>query len=237
MIASIVGGVAVGAGAAALLWLGRESERATRGEGSALAMHRRYQPRALAVASLVFVCAWAARAVDGPVRWPRFLRFGDVGVIARSASVVAEPGDTWLVVGVRFAAIASLMTAFVVWRQSRARPDARSVARALPWASIASIVNATSEELLFRGALVTALDGVASPGAIALVAGALFGVPHYWGRPGGAVGALMAGFLGWLATHATLQTGGLGWAIAVHFALDVVILAQVFAIANVERAR
>lgn len=52
----------------------------------------------------------------------------------------------------------------------------------------------------------------------------VFGLPHYFGTPGGVVGSLMAGFLGWLLAKSIQETGGIFWAWLIHFIQDVVIL-------------
>lgn len=105
---------------------------------------------------------------------------------------------------------------------------------ALPAAVPLSLANATSEELIFRVALLQGIPAtvpatVLGAGGVAIASGILFGLPHYGGRPGGAVGVVLAGFLGWLACTATLQTGGIGWAWVLHVVLDVVILGVVIA--------
>jgi hypothetical protein len=51
----------------------------------------------------------------------------------------------------------------------------------------------------------------------------VFGTVHYFGIPGGPTGALMAGFLAWLATRSILDTRGIGWAWLLHFVQDVLI--------------
>ena len=52
----------------------------------------------------------------------------------------------------------------------------------------------------------------------------VFGLPHYFGTPSGIVGALIAGFLGWLLATSLVETQGLLIAWAIHFVQDVVII-------------
>ena len=59
------------------------------------------------------------------------------------------------------------------------------------------------------------------------------GESSFRGHPGGPLGALLAGILGWLAATATIQTGGIAWAWSLHVILDVVILTVVLAIGRV----
>ncbi|MGD9753818.1 MAG: CPBP family glutamic-type intramembrane protease [Acidimicrobiia bacterium] len=65
---------------------------------------------------------------------------------------------------------------------------------------------------------------------MALLSAVLFGLPHLRGLPSGAVGAVMAGVLGWLLCLSVLQTGGMLWAWSLHAVLDVVILSLALAV-------
>ncbi len=56
-----------------------------------------------------------------------------------------------------------------------------------------------------------------------LASAVLFGAIHWFGIPGGPVGALMAGFLGWVLARSILDTRGIGWAWFIHFCQDVLI--------------
>ncbi len=86
-----------------------------------------------------------------------------------------------------------------------------------------SIANAFSEEAIFRIGIVSPLYGIFSVSVIVLISGLVFGAPHYFGMPSGVVGALMAGFLGWLLAMSLVETQGLLIAWAIHFVQDVVI--------------
>ncbi|TLU55755.1 MAG: CPBP family intramembrane metalloprotease [Chlorobium sp.] len=60
----------------------------------------------------------------------------------------------------------------------------------------------------------------------------LFGIPHYFGYPGKIPGVVLSGFLGWLLSLSVLQTGGIAWALALHFVQDLVIFTLLFAVAK-----
>lgn len=66
----------------------------------------------------------------------------------------------------------------------------------------------------------------AAPWASALI----FGSVHWFGIPGGPVGAVMAGFLGWLLARSIQDTRGIGWAWIVHFCQDVLIFTVTIAL-------
>ncbi len=66
--------------------------------------------------------------------------------------------------------------------------------------------------------------GIFSVSIVILISGVVFGAPHYFGMPSGVVGALMAGFLGWLLAMSLVETQGLFLAWTIHFVQDVVII-------------
>jgi membrane protease YdiL (CAAX protease family) len=102
--------------------------------------------------------------------------------------------------------------------------DYRFFAFSLLWAIPFSMANAFSEEAIFRIGIVSPLFGIFSAAIIILISGVVFGFPHYFGMPSGVVGALMAGFLGWLLAMSLMETQGLFLAWAIHFVQDVVII-------------
>ncbi|AHF00172.1 hypothetical protein THITH_11215 [Thioalkalivibrio paradoxus ARh 1] len=66
-----------------------------------------------------------------------------------------------------------------------------------------------------------------------LISAIAFGAPHLRGMPNGLIGAIMAGFLGWLLAKSVIETHGIFWAWFIHFVQDVVIFsAFVMAAAN-----
>jgi len=62
---------------------------------------------------------------------------------------------------------------------------------------------------------------------IPFVSAILFGSVHYWGSPGGILGVLVAGFLGWFLTKSILETKGIFWAWWIHFLQDVIIITAI----------
>lgn len=112
----------------------------------------------------------------------------------------------------------------VIWFQIR--PDLTQFSRALiflPGIFIAAVINAFSEEFMFRSIMLARLEPVVGPqGAIWMAAG-LFGLMHYFGDPGGVFGVLLAGYLGWLAAKSMIETRGFVWAMVVHTLGDFII--------------
>lgn len=146
------------------------------------------------------------------------------------------PNEPWSAVGVTFCVVPCLVTTVVVYFQvlRGKRVDLRRLLRAFAWALGFSVVNALTEELIFRASVAQLLRGPLSDGAVALVCAAAFGVPHFFGTPGKLPGVLLAGFLGWVMARSMLDTGGLGWALLIHFAQDVPIITMLLASAGLQ---
>ena len=87
-----------------------------------------------------------------------------------------------------------------------------------------SAINALTEELIFRAAIMQSMVHVAGPVLVVIISGLLFGIPHYFGTPGKIPGVVMATFLGVIAAQSVFDTGGLGWAWIMHFVQDVPII-------------
>lgn len=136
-------------------------------------------------------------------------------------------------VGLTFLVVMTVVTSVVVWLQvGRGRVSLPGLLRALPWAVAFSVVNALTEELLFRVTLAEALGPVLAAGWVAAISAVLFGIPHWFGNPGRVPGVLLAGFMGWFLTLSILQTGGIGWAWLIHGVQDVVILTMLISAAQ-----
>ncbi len=108
---------------------------------------------------------------------------------------------------------------------------------AFPWVILLSAMNAFSEEVIFRLGVVSPLDGILPASVVVLISAALFGIPHYFGTPGGIIGALMAGFLGWLMALSLAETQGIFIAWGVHFVQDVVILSSQYLMKDAQSGR
>lgn len=186
----------------------------------------KYQFVTLGIAMLVLgLTAFLARE---NVR--RFYRLGETNAPVEPVRWLGiGGGETWDRVGRNFALIVSLATAlFLYFNVVKGESMAGENLRFLPFVVVLAAMNAFTEEAITRLSLVTALHGKLSPGFISLVSALLFGVPHYFGVPGGLIGALMAGFLGWLLAKAVLETKGLFWAWLIHFLQDVLIFGALF---------
>ncbi len=135
-----------------------------------------------------------------------------------------QRGESWRVTGTIFAFMVTLATAtFLYFGRPSGLPDSPG-----SWMTAAlisfplALSNAFVEESVTRWTLAEGMAGPYArfaPGASAVI----FGSVHYFGIPGGPIGVLMAGFLGWLLTRAIQDTGGIGWAVLIHVCLDMLI--------------
>jgi len=180
----------------------------------------------LTLVMTVVIAIITARLI--PDAFGRYFRVGDLAAPAGPVRVLGiRAGDTWRQIGARFMVIIATVTAAVILLPAVAG-DGFSLG--LPYVALALCLaasNAFVEEYLTRFQIVASLRGTMSPGRIAIVSGALFGSAHYLGTPGGPVGVVLAGFLGWLLAKSVLETRGIGWAWFIHFVLDVIIFVAI----------
>ena len=97
------------------------------------------------------------------------------------------------------------------------------IVRTLPWSLAVATLNAASEEFQFRSVLLAHLRGLFLPGEMILLTAVYFGLGHYYGQPSGPLGALMAGFAGWIWARSMIDTRGGVWAFLIHMVQDIVI--------------
>lgn len=90
------------------------------------------------------------------------------------------------------------------------------------WVIAISAINALSEELIYRGAIIAVARGVWKPSHVALLSAALFALAHVRGQATGFTVVTGSAVVGWCLAIATMQTHGLFWAWCAHFVQDVV---------------
>ncbi len=154
-----------------------------------------------------------------------FLAPGDLAAPAGGIPWLGIPDkSTWCGVAAGLSLFITLGTSLFVYLQFGISRDAwGQIIPYLPWILLFSITNAFSEEVVYRLGIIVPLYGTVNPAYIMLISAVAFGAPHLRGMPNGLVGALMAGFLGWLLAKAVIETHGLFWAWFIHFLQDIVI--------------
>lgn len=141
------------------------------------------------------------------------------------AGINPKKGETWKNVGTNLTVVITLVTAVVIYFQFKpiGGVSFEGLSNKLPFILLFALTNSFVEESIFRLGLVVATDGVLSNQKVMILSGALFGGLHYFGTPGGFVGVLVAGYLGWLLSKSVFETKGLFWAWLIHFFQDVII--------------
>lgn len=171
---------------------------------------------ALSVSMLVLKINPESRVLLGP---------GQTSIIAEKSNWLGINGKTkWTANGWQLMLFISLATALFMYAglvQSDSTGNFRWTF--VPWVLLFSALNALTEELIFRFGIVGMLTGHAGKARIMLLSAIMFGLPHYFGNPSGAVGVLMSGILGYVLCKATIETRGLLIAWGIHFVQDIII--------------
>lgn len=173
---------------------------------------------------LAIVALLVARALR-PDTSRAYFRIGDLRAPATANRFFGiHAGESWRRVGWTLSILITVVTAVVIWFQVWAGHETTRPVWVLLWVPLLAAVNAFVEEMLTRFGVVVALDGILAPKTIAIISGLVFGTVHYFGTPGGVVGVIVAGVLGWVLARSVLETRGLFWAWWVHFLQDIVII-------------
>lgn len=165
----------------------------------------------------------------GDDRSALFLERGDLSATATGERIpLVGAGRSWWVHGtLTGGAVVGTLAAVLALGGGNFAVDAGSVAGLLGAAVVVVVgasANAFAEEFLFRAAPLADLSEVLAKNHAMVLLGALFGLSHYYGAPGGVPGVLMTFFLGWWLTKSLLETRGIAVAWTVHVLLDVLIL-------------
>ena len=164
-----------------------------------------------------------------------FLHYFKIG--NPKAAITPEPlvginpksNETWFHYGRNIAIIITLVTAIVMYFQGIKGNGVvfADVLKILPFVFIFAITNSFVEETITRLGVVVSLHGSVSDKTIPMISALIFGVIHYWGRPGGITGVIVAGFLGWFLAKSILETRGIFWAWIIHFMQDIIIFSVI----------
>jgi membrane protease YdiL (CAAX protease family) len=154
-----------------------------------------------------------------------FLAVGDLDAPMRPARLLGFPRpDPWwkfgLVWGIGIAAVLFAAQWIIV------RPSATQVAGILPLLPailLFASLNAFSEEMTYRAPIISTLQPPLGDSAALWQSAFFFGVAHYFGVPGGLVGAVVSVFMGWILGKAMIETRGLFWPWLIHVLSDIAI--------------
>lgn len=143
-----------------------------------------------------------------------------------------KPTENWFHFGRNFAIIISGVTAIVIYFQliKDSGISVGDILNVLPFSIVFALSNSFVEESITRLGVVVVLKDILNDRTIPLISALIFGTVHYGGNPGGFLGVIVAGFLGWLLAKSILETKGIFWAWLIHFLQDIIIFSALLTI-------
>jgi membrane protease YdiL (CAAX protease family) len=102
----------------------------------------------------------------------------------------------------------------------------------LPLILVLALANSFCEGLIFRSAIMATLKDELPKNQLVLIAALFFGISHYYGAPGGPLGVIMSGLLGWYMCRSMYETKGFVSSWMIHAMQDVVIFSTLFLLGN-----
>ncbi len=189
---------------------------------------------------LLFGVAMVILFAIGLMNKRNFSSYAALGSIAAPAKEVTwlgiQNGVSWLVLGASLSFFITFGTSIFVYVQFRKFTGSlKRLLPFMPWVLLLAIVNSFSEEVVYRLGAIVPLMGSMGTDYILLISAIAFGAPHLRGMPNGVLGALMAGFLGFLLAKSVVETNGIFWAWFIHCLQDIVIFSA-FIISAVEKS-
>jgi membrane protease YdiL (CAAX protease family) len=153
-----------------------------------------------------------------------FLVPGKLDAASSKVAFIIDEGTSWKNLGwILSLCITGGTLAFLILA---GRPTLSQFARvlpSLPLILVLAAMNAFSEELNYRAALLAPLYPVVGKTHSILLTAVFFGLGHFYGVPYGIIGVLMATLLGYLLSKAMVETQGFFWPWFIHFWQDVAI--------------
>jgi membrane protease YdiL (CAAX protease family) len=162
-----------------------------------------------------------------------FLVKGDLHAKASTIKWLGIEGDriAWgklaLISGILIATVTFIATIMTV-TGFKMPSNMTAYLRMLPVILIFAFLNSLFEGIVYRNGILGTLSRLLPKEEAILVAAMIFGMGHYYGAPGGIVGALMSTLLGWYMGRSVLETNGMASAWLIHFMQDTVIFSAFF---------
>ncbi len=226
--------IIVSGATAAMLYLGRAAEKSpfAISELQYINWQSKYQVGLLGVAASVLAVIYLRNSAN----FAAFLALGNIQApVERVSWLPIVTGTSWLILGIILSFFITFGTAtFVYFKFRKTAGGLEALLRFIPWVLLFSATNAFSEEVIYRLGIVVPMFGTIDTAYVLLISAITFGAPHLRGMPSGIVGALMAGFLGWLLAKSVVETHGIFLAWFIHSLQDVVIFSA-FVMAAVSR--
>lgn len=155
----------------------------------------------------------------------RFFRIGTLNAQAAPFRLFGiSQNDNWKSIGITFSFIITLITGLVIYFNNQElvnNAGATALFSAFLIALPLSILNSFNEEVITRWTIVEAFGDKSKTAPY--ISGLIFGIPHFFGVPGGILGTVLSFILGVLLAKSIQDTKGIGWAVFIHMLQDIVI--------------
>ena len=166
-----------------------------------------------------------------------YLTRGDLRARARKIGWLGIEGEkiTWArlsVISGLLIALGTILLTFVTTIGVTAAHGILLLIGRLPLILLFAAANSACEGIVYRSAILGVLRDSLPKGQTILVSGAFFGIAHYYGVPGGLLGAVMSGILGWFMARSMYETDGFLSSWIIHFMQDVVIFSTLSLFGN-----
>ncbi|TVP86099.1 MAG: CPBP family intramembrane metalloprotease [Acholeplasmataceae bacterium] len=112
------------------------------------------------------------------------------------------------------------------------QPDFSRLPVLFPLILALALFNSLCEGIVYRSTVLSSLTNILPKNHLMLVAAALFGIAHFYGAPGGIIGVVMSGLLGWYMCRSMYETKGFASSWIIHFMQDVVIFSTILVLGN-----
>lgn len=153
-----------------------------------------------------------------------YLVRGDLNAPTSSRTPRSTERLRWRTFGPIMVVFLLLITAYVAAPAIPAQVDLPAALPFIGIGAIAALLNAFWEEVAFRAAPLSQLRRAVGPTMGVAILAAWFGLGHFYGGiPSGLMGSLVALAVAFLFGRAMVETRGLGWPLALHFATDLTI--------------
>ncbi|RIH62868.1 CPBP family intramembrane metalloprotease [Mariniphaga sediminis] len=155
----------------------------------------------------------------------QFLNTGQLSIIAEKEKWLGINGkSSWTVNGLQLLFFISIATGIFMFLAVKHTNSIHHFQWSfIPVILLFSLTNSLTEELIFRFSIVGGLFNHYPKLTLLIISAVVFGLPHYFGNPGGITGMLMSGVLGYILCKATIETKGLSIAWTIHFVQDIII--------------
>lgn len=161
-----------------------------------------------------------------------FFGLGDINapLVTGTLHLGIKASVSWLIIGIGLIIAFGVPTYFLVSASlSKIVNWSSFMSKFGGWIILISALNAFSEELIYRGALISVSENNLVTWQIALLSAVIFSLAHIKGQANGTLVLIGSAIIGWCLAYSVLQTHGLFWAWFIHFTQDIFIFSALIA--------